>query len=100
MSLATLAVEYGWTLDQIAVSLGVRVELLENCDRGRQALPLDLCSKIAILLGADLQQADVVHEVSMVMTSTSPDALVPLPPKVGDPVRGVNFAKTLPVTPP
>ena len=97
MSLATLAVAYGSTLDQIASALGVRVELLENADRGYQALPLQLCTKIAILLSLELQQADVVHEVSKVTSNISPDALIPLPPRLGDVVRGVNITKTLPV---
>jgi len=97
MSLASLAVSNGTTIEQVASALGVKVELLDNADRGRQALPLQLCSKIAILLGNGLQQADVAHEIARVTINTSPDSLNPLPPKVGDPVRGVNYAKTLPV---
>jgi hypothetical protein len=89
------AIAHGTTLDRLAVFHGLRVELLENADLGRQALPLDVASRIAASLG--LQPAEVVSCVSRVTTASGEDAERPYPPEFGDAFRGVRLARTLSV---
>ena len=106
MSLASIAVAGGTTLGAVAVACRVKVELLEQVDLHRLALPVEIASRIAIVLG--LQRAEVIHEVSRVCTAVNAttgrsileDACQPMPPVLGDQIAGALLAPTLPVVPP
>ena len=85
----------GSSLDAVATTIKVRVELLENADRGRQALPLDVARRMALVLGVDPD--DVASCVSRLTTSSGELAETPLPPQYGDDFRSVMIARTVPV---
>lgn len=92
-------------LDDLAIAIGVRPELLRRVARGQQPLPVELSSSIAAQLG--LQAGEVsaaARQVTRAADRVFPGLLfgerllTPLPPDrlLGDPIYMLPIAPTVP----
>lgn len=92
-------------LDDLALAVGVRPELLHRVSQGRQALPAQLVGPIAAALG--VQPGEVAAAARSVSEAASkilpgmtfgPGAMNPLPPDrlLGDPIYFRPVASTVP----
>jgi len=80
VSIAAIALEYGTTLQALAVVVGVDPTLFVRVDQRRQGLPSALLPNMALVLGTDV--ATVAVAAFRIDTTGNPRARTPLPPKL------------------
>lgn len=97
MSLRSLFAKYELTFEAVSNATKIPVLLFERIDSGRQALPIDVATKIASFLKIDV--ATVVSEVKRISTTGASIGSNPLPsePILGEPLLPVQLHSVAPV---